>query len=390
MPVINRIAGFADDMVAWRRWMHRHPEIGFECRKTAAFVAARLDEFGVDEIHEGIAGTGIVAIVNGRGEGRTIGLRADMDALPIHEETGLDWASGTPGAMHACGHDGHTAMLLGAARYLAETRNFRGRVALVFQPAEEDGNGADAMVREGIMERFAIAEVYGIHNAPDVPAGRIETTPGPIMAAVDEFRFEIRGRGGHAAFPHETADPVPAALALAQAMDTIVSRNRAPSEPLVVSVTQVHAGTAPNVIPGRAIVGGTVRRFSEEMHGLCARRMREIAEGIAAAFGVAIDLDYRRDCPVTVNHAAETAFAVGVARDVVGPRNVRDDRAADTGAEDFAFMLEARPGAYLFLGQGPGPHCHNPGYDFNDDIAPIGASFLARLVEMAQPLETSR
>ncbi len=387
MPVINRIAGYAEDMLEWRRWMHRNPELGFECHKTAAFVAARLREFGVDEIHEGIATTGIVALIDGRGAGPTIGLRADMDALPMSEETGLEWASEVPGKMHACGHDGHTTMLLGAARYLAETRNFNGRVALIFQPAEEGGGGGEVMVREGIMDRFGISQVYGVHNAPDLDVGRIETTPGPIMAAVDEFRFEITGKGGHAAFPHETVDPIPAALALAQAMDTLVSRNRPPTEPLVVSVTQVHAGTAHNVIPGTAMVGGTVRTFSEALRDLCETRMRDVAGGIASAFGVEVHLDYRRDYPATINHPEETAFAAGVAREIVGERNVTEDRPAEMGAEDFAYMLEARPGSYLFIGQGDGPFCHHPAYDFNDEIAPIGASFFARLVERAQPLD---
>jgi hippurate hydrolase len=350
-------------------------------------VAEKLRAFGVDEIHEGIATTGIVAIIEGQGDGPTIGLRADMDALPIAEETGADWASEVPGKMHACGHDGHTTMLLGAARYLAETRNFRGRVALIFQPAEEDGGGGEVMVREGIMDRFGIEQVYGVHNAPDIPMGRIETAPGPVMAAVDEFRFEIKGKGGHAAFPHETVDPIPAALALAQAMDTLVSRNRPPTWPLVVSVTMIHAGTASNVIPGTAQVGGTVRSFDESMRDLCERRMREVAGGIGAAFGVEIALDYERHYPATVNHADETAFAASVAREIVGEDNVRDDRPAEMGAEDFAYMLEARPGSYLFIGQGDGPFCHHPKYDFNDEIAPIGASFFARLVERAQPVQ---
>ncbi|MGI1661293.1 M20 aminoacylase family protein [Palleronia sp. KMU-117] len=386
MPVINRIAGYAEDMTAWRRWLHRHPELAFDCHRTAAFVAEKLRAFGVDEIHEGIATSGIVAIVNGQGEGPTIGLRADMDALPIHEETGAEWASEVPGKMHACGHDGHTTMLLGAARYLAETRNFRGRVALIFQPAEEDGGGGGVMVREGIMDRFGISQVYGVHNAPDTPVGQIDTTPGPIMAAVDEFRFDIKGKGGHAAYPHEAVDPIPAALALAQAMDTLVSRNRPPTLPLVVSVTVIHAGTASNVIPGTAHVAGTVRSFDEAMRDLCERRMREVAAGIGTAFGVEIALGYERHYPATVNHAPQTAFAADVAREVVGRDNVRDDRPPEMGAEDFAYMLEARPGAYLFIGQGDGPFCHHPKYDFNDEIAPIGASFFARLVERAQPV----
>jgi hippurate hydrolase len=387
MPVLNRIAGYADEMTEWRRWLHRHPELAFDCHETAAFVAGKLREFGVDEIHEGIARTGIVAIIEGRVPGPTIGLRADMDALPIMEETGAPWASEVPGKMHACGHDGHTTMLLGAAKYLAETRNFQGRVALIFQPAEEDGGGGGAMVQEGIMDRFGITQVYGVHNAPDTPAGHIETNHGALMAAVDEFRFEIKGKGGHAAYPHEAVDPIPAALALAQAMDTLVSRNRPPTLPLVVSVTLIHAGTASNVIPATAQVGGTVRCFDEKMRDLCERRMGEVSAGIAAAFGVEITLDYERYYPATVNHAPQAAFAAEVAREVVGADHVREDRPPEMGAEDFSYMLLARPGAYLYVGQGEGPFCHHPKYDFNDEIAPIGASFFARLVERAQPID---
>lgn len=387
MPVINRIAAFADDMTEWRRWLHRHPERGFDLPLTSAFVADRLREIGVDELHEGIAETGIVAIIEGRGPGPTVGLRADMDALPIAEETGASWASEHAGLMHACGHDGHMTMLLGAARYLAETRNFRGRAALLFQPAEEEGGGGGVMVDEGVMDRFDIHEVYALHNAPELPFGEIGTCPGPIMAAVDEFDFTILGRGGHAAFPHYADDPIAPALALAQALDTVVSRNRPPTEPLVVLVTQIHAGTANNVIAGTARLSGTVRAFSDEMRDMAEARIRALGEGIAAAFGVTVELAYERSYPPTVNDPFRTAFAVEVACEVAGRDMVTDDLAAGMGAEDFAYMLKARPGAYLFLGQGTESYLHHPGYDFNDAVAPVGASFFARLVERALPFD---
>jgi hippurate hydrolase len=387
MPVINRIAGLAPEMAEWRRWLHRNPELSFDCHRTAAFVADRLREIGADEIHEGIAVTGIVAIVNGRAPGPTVGLRADMDALPIREASRAPHASETPGVMHACGHDGHTAMLLGAAKYLAETRNFRGRVALIFQPAEEDGGGGGLMVEEGIMDRFDIAEVYALHNAPNFDEGRFYTAPGPIMAAVDEFEVTVEGRGGHAAMPHETADPLVAAVAMVQAFQTIVSRNHRPTHDLVVSVTQFHAGTANNVIPADAVFSGTVRTFSSEVQEMVLRRMEEIVRGLAAGHGVAARLDYRRHYPPTVNDPFRAAFAAEVAAEIVGVDRVDPSATREMGAEDFSFMLEARPGAYLFLGMGPGPVCHHPAYDFNDRIAPIGASFFARLIERALPLE---
>ena len=385
MPVLNRIAGYAGEMTEWRRWLHRHPELGFDCHRTAGFVAEKLQQFGVDEIHTGIAKTGIVAIVNGRGEGPTIGLRADMDALPMEEETGADHASETPGRMHACGHDGHTTMLLGAAKYLAETRNFRGRAALIFQPAEEFGGGGGVMVEEGVMDRFGIGEVYALHCAPERPVGAFFTTPGPIMAAVDDFHVTVTGEGGHAAFPHEARDPLPAALAIAQALPTIVSRNADPLDDLVISVTVFEAGTATNVIPSRVRIGGTVRCFDEEVRDMVERRIGEICAGTAAAFGVEAALDYERSYPATVNHGVQTGFAAQVAAEVAGAEAVDAAARRQFGAEDFAYMLQARPGAYLFLGQGDGAFCHHPAFDFNDEIAPIGASFFARLVETAQP-----
>jgi hippurate hydrolase len=386
MPVINRIAAMADEMQGWRRWMHRHPELKFDLPKTAAFVAERLREFGVDEIHEGIATSGIVAIINGRGEGPMIGLRADMDALPITEETGVEYVSQNPGKMHACGHDGHTTMLLGAAKYLAETRNFSGKVALIFQPAEESGAGAAVMVREGVFERFDIARVFALHNAPNVPVGHVVTTPGPIMAAVDTFDITVTGRGGHGAMPHETADPVVAAVGIVQAIQTIVSRNHYALDDLVVSVTQIHTGTADNIVPGTAWINGTVRTFRPEVQDMVRRRLQEIVAGQAAAYGVSADLTYEVGYPATVNDPGEVDFAAAVAREVSGAASVEAKGGREMGAEDFAYFLEKRPGAYLFLGQGPGAGLHHPKYDFNDEVSPVGASFFARLVERAQPV----
>ncbi|MCV6584572.1 MAG: M20 family metallopeptidase [Marinibacterium sp.] len=386
MHVVNRIAEFAADMTAWRRHLHQIPELGFDCPQTAAFIARTLRGFGVDELHEGIARTGIVAIVQGQGDGPTIGLRADFDALPIVEDTGADYASQTAGRMHACGHDGHTAMLLGAARYLAETRNFAGRVALIFQPAEEDGGGAGVMVDEGLMERFDITQIYALHNAPNGAEGSFWTTPGPIMAAVDQFHVHIRGVGGHGAMPHDTRDPVMAACGIAQAIQTIVSRNNFALDDLVVSVTQIHTGSADNVIPETAYLNGTVRSFDPAVQDMVERRMGEIVAGQAASYGVSAELVYERGYPATVNDPAKAGFAADVAREVSGAHLVIEDAGRDMGAEDFAYMLNARPGAYLFLGQGDGPGLHTPQYDFNDDIAPVGASFFARLVERAQPV----
>lgn len=385
MAVLNRIAAFEDDMTRWRRHLHSHPELGLDCPGTAAFVVERLREFGVDEIHEGIARTGVVALIDGQGAGPVIGLRADMDALPMEEATGAEHASTVPGRMHACGHDGHTAMLLGAAKYLVETRRFSGRVALIFQPAEESGGGAEVMCREGIMERFGIGRVFALHNVPGLEEGRVLTTPGPIMAAVDTFHVHVEGRGGHGAMPHETADPIPPALAIAQAMPTIVSRNHYALDDLVISVTQIHAGSADNVIPDRAYINGTVRSFDPAVQAMVMRRMEEIVQGTAAAFGVTARLDYEVGYPATVNDPDATRFAAAVAADVVGEARVEAEAGREMGAEDFAYMLQERPGAYLFLGAGPGAGLHHPGFDFNDRIAPVGASILARLVETAQP-----
>ncbi|MEJ1998038.1 MAG: M20 family metallopeptidase [Maritimibacter sp.] len=386
MPVINRIADFAEDMKAWRRWLHAHPELELDCHETAAFVVDRLGEIGVDEIHEGIGVSGVVAIIEGQGEGPTIGLRADMDALPMSEETGLGHASEIPGKMHACGHDGHTTMLLGAAKYLAETRRFSGRVALIFQPAEEKSSGAKVMCDEGMMERFDIAQVYALHNLPGYEFGHFATTPGPIMAAVDDYVIHIQGKGGHAAYPHGTRDPLIAAASIAQGLNAIVTRDLDPREDLIVAVTQIHGGSAHNIVPDTAMIAGTVRSFDPDVRDMAERRLREIVAGQAAAFGVSAEVEYERGDPPVVNHAREVALAAEVASDVVGETRVTTEYKREMGAEDFAHMLDARPGAYLFLGAGEGAGLHHPKYDFNDEISPIGASFFARLVETLQPV----
>ncbi|SEM77533.1 hippurate hydrolase [Gemmobacter aquatilis] len=386
MPVLNRIADFAEEMKGWRRYLHQHPELEFDCHETAGFIVERLHEIGVDEIHAGIARTGVVAIINGTGEGPTIGLRADMDALPIEELTGADHASTIPGKMHACGHDGHVTMLLGAAKYLAETRRFKGRVALLFQPAEEDGGGGNVMVQEGVMDRFGITEVYGIHNAPGMPLGYFQTNGGALMASVDTAFVYVTGKGGHAATPHDCVDPIVAVVAMVQAVQTIITRNVYALDEVVISVTQIHAGTASNIIPEEAMFCATIRCFNPEVRKLLKKRFHEIVEGHAAAFGVTARVEYDWGYPATVNHPAQAAFAAEVAREVSGDAAVNAEAPREMGSEDFSYMLEVRPGAYLFMGMGPGAGLHHPAYDFNDEAAPIGASFFARLVERALPL----
>lgn len=387
MPIVNSIAALSEQMTGWRRHLHSIPELGLDCHRTAAFVVERLREFGIADIHEGIARTGVVAIIEGRAPGRTIGLRADMDALPMEDLSGAEWRSTVPGMAHSCGHDGHTTMLLGAARYLAETRNFAGRVALIFQPAEENEGGGRIMVEEGMMERFAIDEVYGLHNAPGETEGHLLTNPGALLAGVDEFTISIEGRGGHGAMPHQTADPVVAAASMVLALQSIVSRNASALDRVVVSVTQIHTGTAMNIVPGTAMLNGTVRYFDKAVQAMVRARMAEITEFQARSFGMTARLDYVEGYPPTINHPAQAAFAVEVAREVVGADAVVADCPPIMPGEDFAYMLEARPGAYLFLGQGDTPTCHHPAYDFNDAIAPVGASFFARLVERALPLK---
>ena len=386
MAILNSIAGFENDMAKWRRHLHQNPELGRDCYKTAEYIQERLKEFGITEIHTGYASTGIVAIIEGQTSGRTIGLRADMDALPITENTGMPYSSKNEGVMHACGHDGHTTMLLGAARYLSETRNFSGRVALIFQPDEEATGGAEVMVEEGILEQFKIEEVYALHNIPGHDVGVMYTRPGPIMAGTDSFNVEIRGKGGHAAYPHEVKDPIVAALSIAQAFQTIVSRNNIPSDDLVISITQVHSGTTDNVIPETAFLNGTVRTFDLSVQEMVINRMEKIISGFSISFEVDAKFNYEKGYPPTINHEEKTNFAIEVAKEVCGSDKVLTSVGKEMGAEDFSYMLQKRPGAYLFMGIGEGAGLHNPNYDFNDAAAPVGASFFACLIEKALPL----
>ena len=386
MPVLNRIAAYAEEMKGWRRHLHQHPELSFDCANTAAFIQARLVEIGVDEIHPGIAKTGIVAIINGAAPGPTIGLRADMDALPIVEATGAEYASTMPGKMHACGHDGHVTMLLGAAKYLCETRRFKGRVALIFQPAEEDGAGGQVMVQAGIMDSFDIGQVYGIHNAPNLAFGNFYTTPGALMASVDTAYVYVTGKGGHGATPHDCIDPVIAVVGMVQGVQTIIPRNVYALDEAVISVTQIHTGTASNIIPEEAMFCATIRSFKPDVRALLKKRFHEIVEGHAAAYNVSARIDYDWGYPATINHPDNAAFATEVAAEISGPDAAHGNSNREMGSEDFSYMLEARPGAYLFLGTGPGAGLHHAAFDFNDEAAPIGASFFARLVERAQPL----
>ena len=386
MAILNSIAGFENDMAKWRRHLHQNPELGRDCYKTAKYIQERLKEFGITEIHTGYASTGIVAIIKGKASGRTIGLRADMDALPIKENTGMSYSSKNEGVMHACGHDGHTTMLLGAARYLSETKNFSGCVALIFQPDEEATGGAEAMVEEGILEEFNIEEVYALHNTPSHDVGVMYTRPGPIMAGADSFTVEIQGKGGHAAYPHEVKDPIVAALSIAQSFQTIVSRNNIPSDDLVISITQVHSGTTDNVVPELAYLNGTVRTFDLSVQEMVIKRMEKIISGLAMGFEVNAKLNYQKGYPPTINHEEKTNFAIEVAKEVCGSDKVLTSVGKEMGAEDFSYMLQKRPGAYLFMGIGEGAGLHNPNYDFNDAAAPVGASFFARLIEKALPL----
>jgi amidohydrolase len=381
MPILNRAAELQDEVTEWRRFIHARPELMFAVENTAAFVAAKLKEFGVDEIVTGIGRTGVVGLIRGRGDGRTIGLRADMDALPMTEISGKPWASTTAGKMHACGHDGHTAMLLGAAKYLAETRNFNGRVAVIFQPAEEGGGGGNLMVKDGMMERFAIEEVYGMHNLPGLPVGHFAIRKGAIMAATDEFTMTIKGRGGHAAMPHRTIDPIAIGAQVVANLQLIASRTVDPLRSVVVSVTKFNAGFAHNVIPNEAALAGTVRTLDPEVRDLAEQRLKQIVNGIAATHGAEAEVSYHRNYPVTFNHAAETDHAAAAAAEIAGAANVNAETDPMMGGEDFSYMLNARPGAFIFVGNGDTAGLHNAAYDFNDEVIAPGISYWVRLAE---------
>ena len=385
MPIVNRVADLHPEIQAWRRDIHQHPELLYDVHRTAAFVADRLREFGCDEVATGLGKTGVVGVIKGKkaarnGDLNVIGLRADMDALPIEEATNLPYASKTPGKMHACGHDGHTAMLLGAARYLAETRNFAGNAVVIFQPAEEGGAGADAMIKDGLMDRFGIEQVYGMHNGPGIPIGAFAIRPGPIMAATDELNITIEGHGGHASRPHKCIDSVLVGAQLIAALQQIVSRNVDPLESAVISVCEFHAGTARNVIPQTAELRGTVRTLTAEVRQFVERRIGEVVAGIAQITGAKIDLNYQRGYPVTINHPAQTERAVEIAKEVAGANNVHETPPL-MGGEDFSFMLEARPGAFIFCGNGDSAGLHHPAYNINDEAILYGTSFWIKLVE---------
>jgi hippurate hydrolase len=383
MPVLNRVADFHPEIIAWRRDFHQHPELLYDVDRTAGKVAALLKSFGVDEVTTGLGRTGVVGVIRGRGPGKTIGMRADMDALPIRERTGKEYQSLTPGRMHACGHDGHTAMLLGAARYLAETRNFAGTAVVIFQPAEEGGAGGLAMVRDGLMERFGIEEVYGMHNMPGIPPGNFAIRAGGLLAASDKFSIDIEGAGGHAAMPHNTVDPIIVAAHIITALQTIVSRTVNPARSAVVSVTALRAGEAFNVIPREVHVLGTARSLDEDVRNLIEERIGTVARGVAGTFGARATSRYERGYPVTVNSARETAYAASVARGISGADRVNDNADPTMGGEDFSYMLQARPGAFIFLGNGESSELHADDYDFNDEIIPTGVSYWVRLIENA-------
>ena len=385
MPVKNRFSEMLPEITAWRRDLHENPEILFETHRTSAIVADKLKAFGCDEIVTGIGRTGVVGVIKGKTDtsGKVIGLRADMDALPIHEQTGVAYQSKVDGAMHACGHDGHTAMLLGAAKYLAETRNFDGTVVVIFQPAEEGGGGGKEMCDDGMMDRWGIQEVYGMHNWPGLPAGTFAIRPGPFFAAADQFDIIVEGRGGHAAKPHETIDTTVVASHMVIALQTIVSRNADPDDQVVVSITSFETSSkAHNVIPQRVHLRGTVRTLTNETQDLAQLRLTQIAEGTAATFGATVDIDYRRGYPVMVNSEVQTTFAADVAKSVSGDCA---HAAITMGGEDFSFMLQERPGAYILVGNGYSAAVHHPEYNFNDDVIPAGCSWWAGLVEQRMP-----
>jgi len=388
MPVLNRIAACQPEMVNWRRDFHAHPELLYDVHRTATRVAEKLKAFGCDEVVTGVARTGVVGVIRGAkpagsGSRATIGLRADMDALPIGETSHLPYKSTVSGRMHACGHDGHTTMLLGAAKYLAETRNFAGTAVVVFQPAEEGGGGAKEMIEQGLMERFGVDEIYAIHNMPGLPVGEFAIRPGPITAAAHKIFIDIEGKASHAAEPHKGIDTILVGAEMITQLQSIVARNLDPLESAVISICTFEAGTAQNIIAPAARLTGTARTLTPEVAKLVERRLHEIVEGTARLHGATATLSYRSDTPVTYNHERQTAFAAGVAGEVAGAGKVNTTIAPIMGGEDFSFMLEARPGAFIFMGNGMSAGLHHPAYDFNDDAIPVGASYFARLVETA-------
>ncbi|MBV9704179.1 MAG: amidohydrolase [Methylobacteriaceae bacterium] len=383
MPIISTVTDLVDDVATWRHDFHMHPELLYEVHRTAAIVAEKLNGFGCDEVVEGIGRTGVVGIIRGRRQAsrKTIALRADMDALPIQEDTEVPYKSTIDGKMHACGHDGHTAMLLGAARHLCETRNFDGTAAMVFQPAEEGGAGGKAMLDDRLMDRFGIGEVYGMHAMPGLPVGAFAICAGPIMAAADRFEITVNGVGGHAARPHECIDPIMVGAQIVGALQTIAARGVDPLDACVVSITRFHAGEAVNVIPTSAQLGGTIRALSEPVRSFAEARLHEIVEGTAATHRTTATIAYQRGYPVTINDAEKTNFAIQAACDIVGADRIDTALPPSMGAEDFSYMLEARPGAYIFIGNGDGASWHHPAFDFNDAALPFGISYWARLVE---------
>ncbi|NDK35552.1 M20 aminoacylase family protein [Rhodovulum sulfidophilum] len=388
MAVENWVAKHIPELVAFRHDMHRNPELLYDLPRTSARVAEALRAAGVDEVHEGIGRTGVVGVIRGQSNvsGRTIGLRSDMDALPIHEETGADWASTVPGKMHACGHDGHMTMLLGAARHLADSRAFDGTVIVIFQPAEEGGAGAKAMIDDGLFARWPCDEVYGMHNRPGLPVGQFTIAPGPIMASVDEIRITVSGRGGHAGRPHLSVDPMPAAAAVIQAVQAITARSIDPIDSATISLCTIQGGNAFNVIPTEVTLTGTVRALREEVRDHIEARLAETVAGVAAGFGATGTLDYIRHYPVTVNHEAQTDLAAAAARVVAGDEAVTTDMPPTLGGEDFSFMLNEVPGALINIGNGPSQGLHHPRYDFDDEAIGWGCSYWTTLVRQRLPL----
>ena len=384
MPIVNRVADLHDEITEWRRDLHAHPELQYDVHRTAGAVSEKLKSFGCDDVVTGLGRTGVVGVIRGsKPGGKVIGMRADMDALPIEEATTVAYKSTVPGKMHACGHDGHTAMLLGAAKYLAETRNFAGTAVVIFQPAEEGGAGARAMMDDGLFDRFGIEEVFGMHNYPGMPIGQFAIRSGPLMASTDTISIDLEGVGGHAAWPHFGVDTVLVGAQIVNQLQSIVARNVDPLHAAVISICMFQAGHTDNVIPQQAKLRGTARALSPKVRDLLQKRVREVVEGTARAYGAKAELTYTTGYPVLVNEERKTAFAAGVAREVAGKDKVNTDCAPLMGAEDFAFMLQERPGAFIYIGNGNSAQLHNPAYDFNDEAIPVGTSYWVRLAETA-------